>query len=114
MSSRVKIKKVDTNKEKGFYHWETIDTIHIDPTIRSVKEFIKHFYTKSNTQCKFIDMIKKVLKWKYQQTSGPKQLIVNMVVKRYPYKNVPYEIEAEKWAQKEYKRFLKIKFFELV
>ena len=29
--------------------------------------------------------------------------------KRNPYKYVPYEIEAEKWAQKEYRKFWKDK-----
>ena len=29
--------------------------------------------------------------------------------KRNPYKYVPYEIEAEKWAQKEYRKFWKNK-----
>ena len=39
MSSRVKIKKGRYKQEKGFYHWHD-NTIHIDPTIRSVKEFV--------------------------------------------------------------------------
>ena len=29
--------------------------------------------------------------------------------KRNPYKYVPYEMEAEKWAQKEYRKFWKDK-----
>ena len=39
MSSRVKIKRGRYKDEKGFYHWHD-NTIHIDPTLRSVKEFV--------------------------------------------------------------------------
>ena len=111
MSSRVKMKRGRYKDEKGFYHWHD-NTIHIDPTIRSVKEFVITVLHEIKHAMQTQDMGGSLTKWKYShQTNGPKQLMVNMVVeqKRNPYKYVPYEIEAEKWAQKEYRKFWKNK-----
>ena len=55
-----------------------------------------------------------LIKWKYHavQKYGPKKLYgeYGSRSKRNPYKYVnPYEIEAEKWAQQEYRKFWKDK-----
>ena len=111
MSSRVKIKKGRYKQEKGFYHWHD-NTIHIDPTIRSVKEFV----------ITVLHEIKHAMQT--QDMGGPDKMEIfashewskaangeyGSRAKRNPYKYVPYEMEAEKWAQKEYRKFWKDKF----
>jgi len=77
--TKVKIKKGRYEGEKGFYHWHD-NTIHIDPN-QSPKEFI--------ITC--LHEIKHVIQTK--EAGGAK-----------PYEYVPFEIEAEKWAQKEYRK----------
>ena len=108
--TKVKIKKGRYEGEKGFYHWHD-NTIHIDPSIRSVKEFV----------ITVLHEIKHAMQT--QDMGGPDKMEIfasnewskaangeyGSRAKRNPYKYVPYEIEAEKWAQKEYRKFWKDK-----
>ena len=108
--TKVKIKKGRYKSEKGFYHWHD-NTIHIDPSIRSVKEFV----------ITVLHEIKHAMQT--QDMGGPDKMEIfasnewskaangeyGSRAKRNPYKYVPYEIEAEKWAQKEYRKFWKDK-----
>ena len=92
------------NDEKGFYHWHD-NTIHIDPN-QSPKEFI--------LTC--LHEIKHVIQTK--EAGGPRQMQkiaerewekaalgeYGKRAERNPYKYVPFEVEAEKWAQNEYRK----------
>ena len=108
--TKVKIKKGRYEGEKGFYHWHD-NTIHIDPN-QSPKEFI--------LTC--LHEIKHVIQTK--EAGGPRQMQkiaerewqkaatgeYGKRAERNPYKYVPFEVEAEKWAQSEYRKHWKNTF----
>ena len=97
MSSKVKIKKGRYKQEKGFYHWHD-NTIHIDPTIRSVKEFIltalheiKHAMQTQDMKGGPDKMVKET--YKSNEWSKAANGEYGSRAKRNPYKYIPYEIE---------------------
>ena len=109
--TKVKIKKGRYEGEKGFYHWHD-NTIHIDPTIRSVKEFVITVLheIKHAMQTRDIGGPDKMEIFASNEWSKAANGEYGSKAKRNPYKYVPYEMEAEKWAQKEYRKFWKDKF----
>ena len=109
LSSRVKIKKGRYKKEKGFYHWHD-DTIHIDPN-QSSRQFIitilheiKHALDRQKMGA---DAYEEQASMEYDLAMQGKY---GSKAKSNPYDYVPTEVEAEKWAQKEYRRYWKNKF----
>ncbi len=103
-ATKVKIKKGRYESERGFYHWHD-NTIHIDPN-QSPKEFV--------ITC--LHEIKHVIQTKEAGGASKMQRIAEdewgkaangeygKRAERNPYKYVPFEVEAEKWAQSEYRR----------
>jgi len=102
--TKVKLKKGRYENERGFYHWHD-NTIHIDPN-QSPKEFV--------ITC--LHEIKHVIQTKEAGGASKMQRIAEdewgkaangeygKRAERNPYKYVPFEVEAEKWAQSEYRR----------
>ena len=111
LPTKVKIKKGRYECEKGFYHWHD-NTIHIDPTIRSVKEFMLTVLHEIKHAMQTRDMggPDKMEIYASNEWSKASNGEYGSRAKRNPYKYVPYEMEAEKWAQKEYRKFWKDKF----
>ena len=103
-ATKVKIKKGRYESERGFYHWHD-NTIHIDPN-QSPKEFV--------ITC--LHEIKHVIQTKEAGGASKMQRIAEdewgkaangeygKRAERNPYKYVPFEVEAEKWAQSEYRK----------
>ena len=107
--TKVKIKKGRYEGEKGFYHWYD-NTIHIDPN-QSPKEFILTVLHEIKHAMQTRDMggPDKMEIFASNEWSKAANGEYGSRAKRNPYKYVPYEMEAEKWAQKEYRKFWKDK-----
>ena len=102
--TKVKIKKGRYEGEKGFYHWHD-NTIHIDPS-QSPKEFIitclhEIYHVIQTAKAGGPREMQKIAEEEWGKAANGEY---GKRAERNPYDYVPFEIEAEKWAQKEYRR----------
>ena len=104
LSSKVKMKKGRYKDEKAFYHWHD-NTIHIDPS-QSAKEFIisvlhEIFHAKQTIKAGGASKMQRMAEIEWGKAANGDY---GKRGEKNPYKYVPFEIEAEKWAQTEYRK----------
>ena len=102
--TKVKIKKGRYEGEKGFYHWHD-NTIHIDPN-QSPKEFIttclhEIYHVIQTQKAGGASNMQRMAEDEWGKAESGEY---GKKAQRKPYDYVPFEVEAEKWAQKEYRR----------
>jgi len=102
--TKVKIKKGRYEGEKGFYHWHD-NTIHIDPS-QSPKEFIitclhEIYHVIQTAKAGGASKMQKIAEEEWGKAANGEY---GKRAERNPYDYVPFEIEAEKWAQNEYRK----------
>ena len=100
--------KRKNNNDKGTYDWEN-DTIFIKPQgYKTVKDFIETLLHEIHHAVRVHRYgLKKFLK-KYAQADN-----VAMSIGGERYRDNKWEKKAEGWAQHEYKRYFKDKFFDV-
>ena len=108
--TNVKIVKGRYEGERGFYHWHD-NTIHIDPN-QSPKQFIitvlheiRHIHQTKRAGGP--SQMQKIAEREWEKASLGEY---GKRAERNPYKYVPFEVEAEKWAQSEYRKHWKNTF----
>ena len=102
--TKVKIKRGRYEGEKGFYHWHD-NTIHIDPN-QSPKEFIitclhEIYHVIQTAKAGGPRQMQKIAEREWEKAALGEY---GKRAERNPYKYVPFEVEAEKWAQNEYRK----------
>ncbi len=102
--TKVKIKKGRYEGEQGFYHWHD-NTIHIDPN-QSPREFIttclhEIYHVIQTQKAGGASNMQRMAEDEWTKASNGEY---GKRAERNPYKYVPFEVEAEKWAQKEYRK----------
>ena len=110
LSSKVKIKRGRYKDEKAFYHWHD-NVIHIDPS-QSSKQFIisalhEIFHAIQTVKAGGPSKMQRMAEEEWGKAANGDY---GKRGQKNPYKYVPFEIEAEKWAQKEYRTKWKNKF----
>ena len=103
LSSKVKIKKGRYKDEKAFYHWHD-NVIHIDPS-QSSKQFIisalhEIFHAIQTVKAGGPSKMQRMAEEEWGKAANGDY---GKRGEKNPYKYVPFEMEAEKWAQKEYR-----------
>jgi len=102
--TKVKIKRGRYEGEKGFYHWHD-NTIHIDPN-QSPKEFIitclhEIYHVIQTAKAGGPRQMQKIAEREWQKAVNGEY---GKRAEKNPYDYVPFEVEAEKWAQSEYRK----------
>ena len=102
--TKVKIKRGRYEGEKGFYHWHD-NTIHIDPN-QSPKEFIitclhEIYHVIQTAKAGGPRQMQKIAEREWEKAAIGEY---GKRAEKNPYEYVPFEIEAEKWAQNEYRK----------
>ena len=104
LPTKVKIKRGRYEGEKGFYHWHD-NTIHIDPN-QSPKEFIitclhEIYHVIQTAKAGGPRQMQKIAEREWEKAAIGEY---GKRAEKNPYEYVPFEIEAEKWAQNEYRK----------